>query len=146
MTALLIAGAVWIYDGEIDFQVTLWQFELHALALPVNTSIAIVFLALMRFSPIAALIFLVPLGMMIATFRVYDDQRKRHEELNFLYEIAQTLQQSVNVRTVTDQLLRQIRDVFHAHDVEMAILLSKSETRAMRFLVTAEAGSVDSHG
>ncbi|HKY32387.1 MAG TPA: sigma 54-interacting transcriptional regulator [Candidatus Polarisedimenticolia bacterium] len=84
--------------------------------------------------PIAAL-----LGSAVEHWRIWDQQRRRHERLDRLESLLATLAESLDVRQVFQRISRTVQPVL-PHDL---LVLTELETKTATIQVTAYSGSAD---
>jgi diguanylate cyclase (GGDEF)-like protein len=135
-SAFLITVAVSLSEGRLSLRQVARTLGTDLAVAATNTSIALCAATLVFDDPTAAVLMVVPIAAMFATFHAYLHERQRHERLEFLYRAARTLSQSPEIGCAIEGLLAQALEAFRAEVAEL-IFFSPDGSAALRTTVRA---------
>ena len=133
-SGLAIAAAIWLVDGArpAGFARTL---RFLFIVTTTNTSIALAAVTVLWLEPTAAVLLIVPMGLLFLAYRAYTSQSEKHQSLEFLYESTRALNRSLQVEAATSTLLEQARRMFKAEVASITLFPSSEGEPALRSML-----------
>jgi diguanylate cyclase (GGDEF)-like protein len=97
-----------------------------------STSFALAALALVEAQPGAAWLLIGPCAALVLAFYAYTSQRRKHENVEFLYESLRSTQAATDFASVVEQLLLGARKMLRAELAEILLFPSTSPDQVLR--------------
>jgi diguanylate cyclase (GGDEF)-like protein len=133
MTGLLLVMAVlFLAEGHLRLRELP---ELAAVSLTgslAGTSLALAAIALLEAQPQAAWLLIAPSAALVLAFYAYTSQRRKHENVEFLYESLRSTKAATDFGSVVDQLLLGARRMLRAELAEILLFPSASPDSVLR--------------
>jgi diguanylate cyclase (GGDEF)-like protein len=116
-----IAGAIAITERNMTLGTLRQMFTMDLVFTAANSSIAIAAAVLISTDARAALLLLVPAGIVFGVYRAYVTERQQHEKLEFLYESNRALTRSPEVAEAIEGVLARSLEAFRSEIAEVVL-------------------------
>jgi diguanylate cyclase (GGDEF)-like protein len=127
-----IATAITLSGGAPQFKKLPEMLEFGILVALANTSIALLAVVLLWFSPAALWLLVIPLVALFLAYRAWVSEREKHERLELVYQSSRILQHSPELDVALVALLDHTRAMFRAELAEVVLDSGGPEHRAVR--------------
>jgi diguanylate cyclase (GGDEF)-like protein len=122
-----IAGAIAVTEGAMTLGMVRQMFTMDLVFTAANASLAIAAAVLVSVDARAAVLLIVPAGIVFVVYRAYVSERQQHEKLEFLYESNRALTRSPEVAEAIEGVLARSLEAFRSEIAEV-ILFSADGT------------------
>jgi diguanylate cyclase (GGDEF)-like protein len=130
--ALSIATAITLSGGAPQYKKLPDMLEFGGLVAMANTSIALLAVVLLWYTPSALWLLAIPLSTLFLAYRAWVSEREKHERLELVYQSSRILQHSPELDVALAALLDHARTMFRAELAEVVLESDGSEHRALR--------------
>ncbi len=121
VTIALICAAIYLTERTITRDRIRQLFGIDAMVTVTNTSLALIFTVILLERPVAAPLLLIPVCVMFLGYRAFASERRRHEQLEVLYEANRTLSASPEIADALQGLLVRAAEAFRAEQAEVIL-------------------------
>ena len=121
LSILCIAGAIAIAEGNMTLATLRQMFTMDLVLTAANSGIAISAAVLVSVDARAAILLLVPAGIVFGGYRAYISERQQHEKLEFLYESNRALTRSPEVAEAIEGVLARSLEAFRSEIAEVVL-------------------------
>jgi diguanylate cyclase (GGDEF)-like protein len=130
--AVTIASAITLSGGAPQFKKLPDMLQFGILVAMANTSISLLAVILLWFTPSAIWLLVIPLGTLFLAYRAWVSEREKHERLELVYQSSRILQHSPELDVALLALLDHARAMFRAELAEVVLEAGGTEQRALR--------------
>ena len=130
--AVNIATAITLSGGAPQFKKLPDMLQFGALVAVANTSIALLAVTILWFSPGAIWLLVIPIVTLFLAYGAWVSEREKHERLELIYQSSRILQHSPELDTALVALLDHARSMFRAELAEIVLESGGEEQRAVR--------------
>ncbi len=130
--ALTIASVITLSGGAPQFKKLPDMLQFGALVAVANTSIALLAVTILWFSPSALWLLAIPIMTLFLAYRAWVSEREKHERLELVYQASRILQHSPQLDVALQALLDHARSMFRAELAEVVIESDGAHHRALR--------------
>ena len=130
--ALSIASVITLSGGAPQFKKLPDMLQFGALVAVANTSIALLAVTLLWFSPSALWLLAIPVVTLFLAYRAWVSEREKHERLELVYQASRILQHSPQLDVALQALLDHARTMFRAELAEVVLEADGATHRALR--------------
>jgi diguanylate cyclase (GGDEF)-like protein len=130
--AVNIAAAITLSGGAPQFKKLPDMLQFGALVAVANTSIALLAVTILWFSPGAIWLLVIPIVTLFLAYGAWVSEREKHERLELIYQSSRILQHSPELDTALVALLDHARSMFRAELAEIVLESGNGEQRAVR--------------
>ncbi|MBV9526468.1 MAG: EAL domain-containing protein [Candidatus Dormibacteraeota bacterium] len=141
----VIIAAIFLSDGRIERSGVLSTFGFAMLGTVVNSSLALVGVALLWFHPEVAWLLVVPTIGIVLAYRSYISEHGKRNQVGFLYESSRQLQRTTEVDEALINLLNGARETFRAEMAEITIFPTRDNETVVRTSVSANGDKERMH-
>jgi diguanylate cyclase (GGDEF)-like protein len=127
VSAVSIALVITLSGGAPQFEKLPEMIRFGVMVSLANTSLALLGVAILRFSPVHLWLLVLPLVIVFVAYQAYLSEREKHERLELLYESSRILQHSPELDSALIALLDHAREMFRAEVAEI-VLYPRDET------------------
>ena len=130
--AVNIAAAITLSGGAPQFKKLPDMLQFGALVAVANTSIALLAVTILWFSPGAIWLLVIPIVTLFLAYGAWVSEREKHERLELIYQSSRILQHSPELDTALVALLDHARSMFNAELAEIVLESAGEEQHAVR--------------
>ncbi|HEY7527480.1 MAG TPA: GGDEF domain-containing protein [Candidatus Limnocylindria bacterium] len=130
--AVSIATAITLSGGAPQFKKLPDMLQFGALVAVANTSIALLAVTILWFSPTAIWLLVIPIIALFLAYGAWVSEREKHERLELIYQSSRILQHSPELDVALVALLDHARSMFRAELAEIVLQSDGDEHRAVR--------------
>jgi diguanylate cyclase (GGDEF)-like protein len=130
--AVNIAAAITLSGGAPQFKKLPDMLQFGALVAVANTSIALLAVTILWFSPGAIWLLVIPIVTLFLAYGAWVSEREKHERLELIYQSSRILQHSPELDTALVALLDHARSMFRAELAEIVLESGGEDQRAVR--------------
>ena len=132
VSMIMVVVAISLSEGRLRLETMGQSMAYGSIVTITNASLALLGVAVMVTKPIAAVLMLVPSGLLFLSYRAYVTQRERRESVEFLYESSRLAHGSLEMTAAVLTLLRQAREMFRAEVAQVTLFSEEEENGALR--------------
>jgi diguanylate cyclase (GGDEF)-like protein len=130
--AVSIATVITLSGGAPQFKKLPDMLEFGALVAVANTSIALLAVTILWFSPSAIWLLIIPVVALFLAYGAWVSEREKHERLELIYQSSRILQHSPELDVALLALLDHARSMFRAELAEIVLQSDGEEHHAVR--------------
>ena len=132
VSALSIATAITLSGGAPQFKKLPDMLQFGVLVAVANTSIALLAVTILWFSPTAIWLLVIPIVALFLAYGAWVSEREKHERLELIYQSSRILQHSPELDVALVALLDHARSMFRAELAEIVLQSEDQDHRAVR--------------
>ncbi len=132
MSVVAIATVISLAEGRLQLHRIPEMLRTGLLISLANASLALLAVVVLRYEPVASLLFAVPVTVAFVAYRSFMAQRQQKEGLEMLYESTRILQRSPQVDRAIADLLDHARAMFRADIAELTLLPARDGDDLLR--------------
>ena len=139
--AVSIASAITLSGGAPQYKKLPDMLQFGLLVAIANTSIALLAVTVLWFSPAAVWLLAIPVVTMFLAYRAWVSEREKHERLELVYQSSRILQHSPELDVALLALLDHARAMFRAELAEVVLESGGESPQILRSSSLHEGGS-----
>ena len=119
LTALAVTTVIYLHEGQLDRSSIREALTWGPLVAVVNTSIGLLFVVLMERQVIAVPLLAVVLGILLLSYRAYEQLHDTHDQLERHHGFAQSLIREHDTSSIINEVLDRTRELLQAEVAEL---------------------------
>jgi diguanylate cyclase (GGDEF)-like protein len=118
-TALAVTAVIYLHERQLDLGSIKEALTWGLLVAVANTSVGLLFVVLLKRQPVAVPPLVVVLGMLLLSYRAYEQLHDSHEQLARHHGFAQSLAREQDTASVIKEVLDRTRQLLQAEAAEL---------------------------
>lgn len=132
LSVVAIATVISLAEGRLQLHRIPEMLRTGLLISLANASLALLAVVVLRYEPVASVLFAVPVTVAFVAYRSFIAQRQQKEGLEMLYESTRILQRSPQVDRAIADFLQHARAMFRADVAELTLLPAREGDDLLR--------------